>query len=236
MPSWKRPQKSPSLLWLWRHTEKTVYEPRKEPSPDTEPAGPLVLSFPASRAMGKNAQSCPTHVTPWTVALQAPLSMRFPRQEYWSEFPFHTSGDLHNPGIQLTSPVSPALQVNSLLLNYQIREALSLHSDLDNPYWYFPSVFIFAAVSNMLLVSSNSLSLAVTSLQLCFHLSIFSLIYWILYHQRNTKSTVLVLSSFTPLFLCQWVTFSCLLACVEVFLIGWCGSLVSKSCPITMTL
>ena len=108
--------------------------------------------------------------------------------------------------------------------------------DFGNPYWYFSSVFIFAAVSNLLLVSSNSFSLTVMSLQLCFHLSIFSLIYWILYHQRNTKSTVLVLSSFTPLFLCQWVTFSCLLACVEVFLIGWCGSLVSKSCPITMTL
>ena len=72
--------------------------------------------------------------TLWTVALQAPLSVRFPRQEYWSEFPFHTPGDLHNSGIRLTSPVSPALQVDSLLLNYQIREALSLHSALDNPY------------------------------------------------------------------------------------------------------
>ena len=34
------------------------------------------------------AQSCPTCVTPWTVARQAPLSMEFFRQEYWSWFPF----------------------------------------------------------------------------------------------------------------------------------------------------
>ena len=43
------------------------------------------------------AKSCPT---PWTVALQVPLSMGFPRQEYWSEFPFLTPGDLSDPGIQ----------------------------------------------------------------------------------------------------------------------------------------
>ena len=45
-------------------------------------------------------------VTPWTVAPQAPLSMGFPRQEYWSGLPFPSPGDLPNPG---TEPVSPAL-------------------------------------------------------------------------------------------------------------------------------
>ena len=44
--------------------------------------------------------------TPWTVAHQAPLSLRFPRQEYWSELPFHSPGDLPYPGIK---PRSPAL-------------------------------------------------------------------------------------------------------------------------------
>ena len=39
-------------------------------------------------------------VTPWTVALQAPLSMGFPRQEYWSGCPFPFPGDLSNPGIE----------------------------------------------------------------------------------------------------------------------------------------
>ena len=47
--------------------------------------------------------------TPWTAARQAPLAMEFSRQEYWSELPFPPPGDLLNPGIELMSPVSPAL-------------------------------------------------------------------------------------------------------------------------------
>ena len=43
-------------------------------------------------------------VTPWTVAHQAPLSMRFSRQEYWSGLPFPSPGDLPNPGINTASP------------------------------------------------------------------------------------------------------------------------------------
>ena len=39
-------------------------------------------------------------MTPWTVAHQASLSMGFPRQEYWSELPFPSPGDLPNPGIK----------------------------------------------------------------------------------------------------------------------------------------
>ena len=50
-------------------------------------------------------------MTPWTVAHQAPLSMGFPRQEYWSGLPFPSPGDLPNPGIE---PAFPALQVDSL--------------------------------------------------------------------------------------------------------------------------
>ena len=48
---------------------------------------------------------------PWTAAHQAPLSMRFSRQGYWSRLPFPSPGDLPNPGIE---PGSPALQVDSL--------------------------------------------------------------------------------------------------------------------------
>ena len=51
-------------------------------------------------------------VIPWTVTLQAPLSMGFPRQEYWSGFPFPSPGELPDPGIK---PGSPALQADSLL-------------------------------------------------------------------------------------------------------------------------
>ena len=47
--------------------------------------------------------------TPWTVAHQAPLSMGFPRQEYWSGVPFPPPGDLSNPGVEPVFPASPAL-------------------------------------------------------------------------------------------------------------------------------
>ena len=43
-------------------------------------------------------------VTPWTTAHQAPLSMGFTRQEYWSGVPFPSPGDLPSPGIELASP------------------------------------------------------------------------------------------------------------------------------------
>ena len=48
-------------------------------------------------------------MTPWTVAHQAPLSMVFSRQEYWSALPFPPPGDLPDPGIEPPSPASPAL-------------------------------------------------------------------------------------------------------------------------------
>ena len=51
-------------------------------------------------------------VTPWTAACQAPLSMGFSKQEYWSGLPCPPPGDLPNPGIE---PRSPTLQVDSLL-------------------------------------------------------------------------------------------------------------------------
>ena len=54
-------------------------------------------------------------VTPWTVACQDPMSMRFPRQEYWSGLQFPLPGDLPDPGIEPASPVSPALQADFLL-------------------------------------------------------------------------------------------------------------------------
>ena len=49
--------------------------------------------------------------TPWTVAYQAPPSMEFSRQEYWSGLPFPSPEDLPNPGIE---PGSPALQADAL--------------------------------------------------------------------------------------------------------------------------
>ena len=52
-------------------------------------------------------------VTPWTVAHQAPLSMEFSRQEYWSELPFPSSEYLPNPGIKSRSPALQAFYLSS---------------------------------------------------------------------------------------------------------------------------
>ena len=59
-----------------------------------------------SGGVGLVTKSCPTLVTPWIVALQAPLSMGFPRQEYSSELLFPSPGDLPDPWIE---PMFPAL-------------------------------------------------------------------------------------------------------------------------------
>ena len=50
-------------------------------------------------------------VTPWTVAWEALLSMGFPRQEYWTGYPFHSSGDLPDPG---TEPGFSSMQADPL--------------------------------------------------------------------------------------------------------------------------
>ena len=64
------------------------------------------------RGGGLVAKSCPTLVTPWAVAHQAPLSTGFSRQEYWSGLPFPSPRDLPDLGIKTGSP---ALQADSLL-------------------------------------------------------------------------------------------------------------------------
>ena len=58
---------------------------------------------------GLAAKSCLTLVTPKTIARQAPLSMGFPRQEFWSGLPCPQPGDLPNPGIKPVPPASPVL-------------------------------------------------------------------------------------------------------------------------------
>ena len=67
-------------------------------------------------ATSRTEQQSPSHVrlfaTPWTIACQSPLSMRFPRQEYWSGLSFPSPGNLPNPWIKLESS---ALQGDSLL-------------------------------------------------------------------------------------------------------------------------
>ena len=59
----------------------------------------------------KSLSSVRLFATPWTVAHQAPPSMGFSRQEYWSGLPFPSPGDLPDPGIK---PGSPAFQTDAL--------------------------------------------------------------------------------------------------------------------------
>ena len=60
---------------------------------------------------GKSLSHVRLFATPWTVAHQAPPSMGFSRQEYWSGLPFPSPGDLPNPGIE---PGSSALEADAL--------------------------------------------------------------------------------------------------------------------------
>ena len=83
--------------------------------------------------------------TPWTVTHQAPLSLGFPRQEYWSGLPCPSPGDLPDPGTEPAPLLSPALAGGCLppgkpqappgqhewLLSYQLR--LYLHSSWPSP-------------------------------------------------------------------------------------------------------
>ena len=64
----------------------------------------LLLSYKIKRMCSHSVVS--DSVTPWPVAYQAPPSMGFSRQEYWSGVPFLSPNDLPNPGIK---PKSPAL-------------------------------------------------------------------------------------------------------------------------------
>ena len=62
---------------------------------------------------------------PWTIVHQAPLSMGFPRQEYWSGLTFPSPRGLPDPGIE---PVSPAWQVDSLSLSHPERPSSLLEN------------------------------------------------------------------------------------------------------------
>ena len=71
-----------------------------------------ICPFLASKVKVELLSHVQLFATAWIVAYQAPLSMGFSRQEYWSRLLFPSPGDLPNPGIK---PGSPALQADSLL-------------------------------------------------------------------------------------------------------------------------
>ena len=77
----------------------------------------------------KSLQSCPTLRAPWTIPCQAPLSMGFSKQEYWSELPFPSPRDLPDIGIE---PRSPALLADSLLTELRGKPQTSLKQKVDD--------------------------------------------------------------------------------------------------------
>ena len=69
----------------------------------------MVEVLPAECVCAQSLSRDQLCATLWTIALQAPLSTGFSRNEYWSGLLFPTPGDLPDPGIKPMSPVSPAL-------------------------------------------------------------------------------------------------------------------------------
>ena len=63
--------------------------------------------------------------TPWTVAHQTPLSMGFPRQEYWSGLPFSPLGDFPDPGMESASPALTGVFFTAETARHQ--EVLNVH-------------------------------------------------------------------------------------------------------------
>ena len=97
-------------MLFWDKTFSTEFKQGLDPS-----LKPVLiqrdLSYNLFISVSEVVQSCPALCNPWTVAHQAPPSMGFSRQEYWSGLPFPSPGDLPNPGIK---PRPPALQADSL--------------------------------------------------------------------------------------------------------------------------
>ena len=86
--------------------------------------------FPRERVHDCVLSSAWFFVTPWTVAHQAPLSMGFSRQEYWSGLSFPPPGDLPSPGTEPMSLAFPALQVDPLSLSHRGSPSIFIQSSI----------------------------------------------------------------------------------------------------------
>ena len=106
--------------------------------------------------------------TLWIIAHQAPLSMGFSRQEYWSRLPFPSTGDLLHPGIKPVSPASPALQADSLSLKplgHLVRKISSVQfSSVAQSCPLFETTWIAARQASLSITNSWS-SLKLTSIE-----------------------------------------------------------------------
>ena len=111
------------------------------------------------------AQSCPTLVTLWTIAHQAPLSMEFSRQEYWSGLSCPPPGDLPHPGMESTSlmlllwqagslplvpPGKPNIRLNLYYLFLQFTLGLTYLFSILTFFFYYGHLNTFEAINFLL--------------------------------------------------------------------------------------
>ena len=92
----------------------------------------------------KKVKSCSRvwlFVTPWTVAYQAPPSIRFSRQEYWSGLPFPSPGNLPDPEIE---PRSPALEAEALTSEPPGKPAILRRQAQSYRFWHMARKWILA--------------------------------------------------------------------------------------------
>ena len=115
-------------------------------------------------------------VTLWTVACQAPLTMGFPRQEYWNGLTFPSPGNLPNPGIELASLRPPALQTGSLPLappgkpkkSTRCFNKTDLTESQGTQAWLLTMSFINYTIRNLSKEIPNSLPTTSYQLLTCF--------------------------------------------------------------------
>ena len=98
--------------------ERLSLKPKSSSDPLSSKSNTILLSRKTLRLLSLLSHFSRVQLlaTPWTVACQAPLSVGFFRNEYWSGLPFPSPGDLLNPGIKPASLTSPVLAAGSLPL------------------------------------------------------------------------------------------------------------------------
>ena len=177
--------------------------------------------------------------TPWTIACQAPLPMRFFGQEYWNKLPFPPPGDFPDPGIKPTSPVSPALAggvfttetawkapVWSIVL---VKSSISLLIFCLNVLYIIESrileISIIFVLSNLSFnsVNSNFCRLFRSSYVRCRHICYCYLILmsWTFYYYMSLCSSDCVLKTVSPEDLCSCLETVCI-ECFSILLISIC--------------
>ena len=122
-------------------------------------------SFASNVAKLLVAQCLWLFVTPWTIAYQAPLSMEFFRQKYWSGLPFPSPADLPDPGIK---PRSPALESDSLPATREApnQDLISVSTSPSNwPFQQFIWNFLIYTSEVICMIGTLSVSLSFPHLQ-----------------------------------------------------------------------